>query len=177
MCVVPANAGTLVKGSGGAAIGSGILIVERNMPVDIVANSLYAGVTRRNGSEELPCGIGQEVRFAVAASEQKDEYVFGQILDGILSCAEDHLIWQAGVSDDAIRGQSKTASRSENAIATIPKPIAIDAYGNHGFGGHVIGYHDIAGAGVMDIDLKDDRSGLRKTIDEFEAGAKLQGTT
>ena len=56
--------------------GARILIIESDMVVDIIADRLCAGPPRRRLAEKVPSCLGQQIRLAIPAAQQKDQSLF-----------------------------------------------------------------------------------------------------
>ena len=84
MRVVAANAGPLIESLRGAAGGAGILVVEGDMVMNVIADGLHARVPWSRAAEELPGRLRQQIGLAIAAAQQEHQGIFGQILHGVL---------------------------------------------------------------------------------------------
>ncbi len=82
MRVVAADAGPFVESLRGAAGGAGVLVVEDNMVVNVIADCLHARVARSRAAEELPGRLRQQIGLAIAAAQQEHEGILGKILHG-----------------------------------------------------------------------------------------------
>ena len=80
MRVVAADAGPFVESLRGAAGGAGVLVVEGNMVMNVIADCLHARVAWSRAAEELPGRLRQQIGLAIAAAQQEHEGFFGQIL-------------------------------------------------------------------------------------------------
>ena len=103
MRVVAADAGPLVESLRGAAGGAGVLVVEGNMVMNVIADCLHARVPWSRAAEELPGRLRQQIGLTIAAAQQEHEGFFGQILHGVLPGGGHNLIWLAAISDDRRR--------------------------------------------------------------------------
>ncbi len=81
---VPAHAALLAKAVPGGAGGRGVLIAEVQALVNVVADRLHPPPAGRSVAEHRPGHAGEVVGVAVAAAQQIDEDIVGQVLDGNL---------------------------------------------------------------------------------------------
>ena len=65
-------------------VGAGVLVAEGDAVVDVVADRLDPRPARRRIAEQRPGGVREPVGVAVAAAQQEDEHVVGQVLDRVL---------------------------------------------------------------------------------------------
>ena len=84
MRIIAANALALVEGFPRRLGCAGVLIAERDMTVNEVANRLNTGPPRPGLLEQLPGNVGQPVGLAVPAPEEVNDGVRRQVLDGVL---------------------------------------------------------------------------------------------
>ena len=127
MCVVAANAGPFVESLRGAAGRAGVLVVEGDMVMNIIADGLHARVPWSRAAEELPSRLGQQIGLAIAAAQQEHEGFFGQILHGVLPGGGHNLIWLAAISDYSVGRKAEASCRREQAVAEISEGVAIVA--------------------------------------------------
>ena len=125
MRVVAADAGAFVECLRGAARGAGILVVEGDVVMNVVADGLHARVPRSRAAEELPGRLRQQVGLAIAAAQQEYEGFFGQILHGVLPGVGHNFIRLAAIVDYAVGRQAEAARRRENAMALVSEGVAI----------------------------------------------------
>src|SRR5215212_1057505 len=84
MGVVAADPALLGIGLSGRAGRARVLITERDMVVNEVADRLHAWPAQRGGSEQPPSLVRQTIRFAIPAPEQEQQGVCGQGLNQML---------------------------------------------------------------------------------------------
>src|SRR3974377_1585925 len=75
--IIAADAFTLVEGFKGRLGGTRVLVAERDMVLDTIACRLHACPARRRMAEQVPSYLGQQVRLAVPAAQQKHQGFFG----------------------------------------------------------------------------------------------------
>ena len=63
---------------------AGKLVTKLNVLMDEIANRLHACPARLRVPEQAPGLGGQQIGFAIAAAEQEDQRLLGQILKGEL---------------------------------------------------------------------------------------------
>src|ERR1017187_9688058 len=61
----------------------------------------------------------------------------------------------------------------EYAVALVAKAVAIGSDRNGGLGGQAVGNDHVGGAGIVDIQNKDDRRGSWKAINQFITDPEL----
>jgi hypothetical protein len=84
MGVVTADPALLGVSLSGCAGRARVLVAERDMVVNEVADRLHPRPAGRCGSEQPPRLVRQAVGFAVPAAEQKQQRVYGQVLNRML---------------------------------------------------------------------------------------------
>ena len=173
MCVVAANARPFVESLHGATGGAGILVVEGNMVMNVIADCLHARVPWSRAAEELPSRLRKQIGLAIAAAQQEHEGFFGQILHGVLPSGGHNLIWLAAISDYAVGRQAEAARRREDAMAPVSEGVAIADDRNGWLGGEAIGDDHVGRARIVDIQNKDDRRGLWKAVNQFVTDPEL----
>ena len=101
MRVVAADADPFVESLRGAAGGAGVLIVEGNMVMHVIADGLHARVAWSRAAEELPGRLRQQIGLAIAAAQQEKESLLGQILHRILprTGTAQHFVRQSAVRE------------------------------------------------------------------------------
>src|SRR6516162_9319959 len=75
--IVAADAFPFVEGFKGRLGGTRVLVAERDMVVHKIADRLNACPARRRMAEQVPSYLGQQVRLAVPAAQQKHQGFFG----------------------------------------------------------------------------------------------------
>jgi hypothetical protein len=114
---VAANADPLLIGFIGGTGGAGILIAERQMVADEIADRLNPAPAAKCRSEQLPSDVTKLVGFAITAAERKNQRVVWQSFDRDLFGIELDRIGLAAILDDGVaanrqitRGRDKPAN-------------------------------------------------------------------
>jgi len=102
-----------------------MLITERDVTMDEITDRLYARPPRRSLFEEVPGHVGQAVRFAVAAAEQKRQRLGRQILHRVLRGRGRQDVRLAGIAHDTIGRQAHPAAGGDDAAAPIAEDVAV----------------------------------------------------
>ena len=98
----------------------GSLIVETNVVMNEVANSLDARPARLRARKQTPRDVLQfAVHFAIAASQQKLQNFLRQILDVVLPGVADLQIGQSAVLDDRVVAKRDVTCRNDGPAAAI----------------------------------------------------------
>jgi hypothetical protein len=150
-----------------------VLISERDVTVDEIADRLDPRPARRRFLEQLPGDFRKPVGLAIAAAEQIDQGVRGQILDRMLNCGSKHRIGQAAVAHDAVAGKAHAAGGRDHAAAPIAEHVAIGRDFDDRVGGEEVRHDDIGCAGEVCAQHHDHRCRLREIVEHFESDAKL----
>src|SRR4029077_4713961 len=79
MRIVAADSGPFFERLQGAARGPGVLVVECNLIMNVIADSLHTRVPWSHVAEELPSCLSQPVSFTIPATQQEYQNCFGQI--------------------------------------------------------------------------------------------------
>src|SRR5947209_20507950 len=82
--------------------GAGVLISERDVTVHEIADRLDPRPARRRLLEQLPGDFRKPVGLAIAAAEQIDQGVRGQVFDRMLNRRSKYRTGQAAVAHHAI---------------------------------------------------------------------------
>jgi len=173
MHVVAADPGSCVIGLHCAAGCTGVLVVEGNVIMNIIADRLHARVAGSCAAEELPGHLRQQVSFAIATAKQKDQGFFWQRLHRVLPGVGDNLIGLIVVSDDRIGSQAEAARRRQAAVTPVSKGVMVAGDRNGRLGDEAVGDDEVGGPRMMDIHHKDDRRRLWKAINQFVSGSEL----
>src|SRR5216683_3879875 len=75
--IIAADAFPLAEGFKGRLGGTRVLVAERDMVVNKIADRLNACPARRRMAEQVPSYLGQQVRLAVPAAQEKHQGFFG----------------------------------------------------------------------------------------------------
>ena len=145
MRIVAADAGPFVESLKGAAGGSGVLVVECDVVMNVIADGLHARIPWSYMAEELPGSLRQPVGLTVAAAQQEHENFFRQILHGVLPGPEHDFIGPAVVTDDAVGRQANSARGRKHAVALVSERVAVCGNRNRWLGDKAIGNNDVRG--------------------------------
>ena len=75
--VIAAYAGPVVEGFQRRPRHPRVLVAKSDVPMDVVAYGLDATPSGRRLSEQIPRDLGKAIRFAIPASEQEEQGLFG----------------------------------------------------------------------------------------------------
>src|SRR3990170_2964247 len=87
---------------------TGIVIVEPDALMHIVADRLHPCPAPLNTAEKTPRCVRELVGVTVPAAEKVDENIVRKLLDGLLRCVGNDKIGHAGVLDQKIRRDLET---------------------------------------------------------------------
>ena len=169
---VAADAAAFVERLPGRLGGIGELIAEDDVVVDEVADGLDARPAEGGMFEEIPGDVGEAIGFAIAAAEEENQDLGGQVLDKGLLGPEGDGIGGSGVGDETVGGDTNFSGGCDEAAATVAEAIVIKGNGKRRDGGERVGHDDAGGAGGMDVEHQHHGRGLRTIVDEFEADAE-----
>src|SRR5580704_16429402 len=99
---IAANAHPLLIGFIGSTGGAGILIAERQMVADEIADRLNPAPAAKCRSEQLPSDVTKLVGFAITAAERKNQRVVWQSFDRDLFGIELDRIGPTAILDDGV---------------------------------------------------------------------------
>ena len=150
-----------------------MLVAERDVTVHEIADRLHPRPAGRRFLEQLPGDVRKPVGLAIAAAEQIDQRIRGQILDRVLSGRSKHRIGQAAVAHHAVAGKADAAGGRDHAAAPIAEHVAIGRDLDDRVGGEEIRHDDIGCAGEVRAQHHDHGCRLRKIVQHFESDAKL----
>jgi hypothetical protein len=154
--------------------GAGVLLTERDAMMDEVADSLRPRPARRRRVlEELPGGVRQTIRLAVAAAEQINQRIRRQVFNRVLSGRRNHGIWQAAVVDDVISGQTHVARGRDDPAAPVAEHVAVRRDRHRWAGDKMIRDNDVGGAGEVHPQNQEHWCRLRKIVVHFESDTEL----
>ena len=138
--------------------------------MDEVADRLDPRPARRRLAEQLPGDVGQPIGLAIAAAEQKDQRLLGQILDrdAARPRARPHRAGRCRRTD-AVGRQPHAAGGRDDPAAPVAEAVAIGRDRHGGIGGQVIRHDDVGRPREMRAEHRDHRRCLRKVVDHLEA--------
>ena len=152
---------------------AGVLVAERDMSVNVVADCLNAPPSRRCLPKEIPRRLGKPIGFAVAAAQEEDKRVLGQVWHGHLLCAGNDDVGQARVVDERIGGDARASLGRNNAGAPVAEAVPIGCHRDRRVDHQVITTDEIRHSGEVDIEVEDHRGWLRAVVDHFEADVNV----
>ena len=155
---------------------SGVLVVEGDVVMDVVADGLDAARAGGRVAEQVPRDAGQPIGLAVSAAEQEDERLLGQIFHRVLMLGHGDRIGLARVVQHAQSADSR--SRPAGATmrrAPVAEAIAVGRHRDDRVRDHPVGNDDVVGAGVMDVQHQHHRRRLRTVVDQLVSDSELQG--
>ena len=150
-----------------------ILVTERDVAVDEVADRLDPRPSRRRVAEKLPRLIREAISIAVAAREKEGERVRGQVFDGILRRVGNDNIRQARVAHDPVAGKLQPARWGQDTAAPVAERVEIFFDAQAGACSEMVGNDYVGGSGRMGSQDHDHGCRLRKVVDDFVANADL----
>ncbi len=122
---VAANAHPLLIGFIGGAGGAGILIAERQMVADEIADRLNPSPAAKCRSEQLPSNVRKLVGFAITAAERKNQRVVWQSFDRDLFGIELDRIGQAAILDNGVAANGQIARGRNEPANMIAKCVEV----------------------------------------------------
>src|SRR5712664_2080919 len=173
MCVIAADAFPFVEDLPRRLGRSRVSIIKGNMSMDEVADSLHAAPAGRSSGEQLPCRFRQEIGFTVSTSKQKHQGLFGQGLDCVLLGQGRDDVRRPGIVRQPMGRKAKATLWRQDAVAPVAEDVSIGGDGNRRTADHVVGSNDIGNPTIVNVQRKDDGSGLGKGIDQLVADANL----
>src|ERR1700726_3829863 len=84
MSEIAANARLVEISTMGRSQRIGSLIIESDVIMDEIADRLNTWPAKRRQGKLCPCEISETIGVAVAATQQKDEHIVGQVFDVVL---------------------------------------------------------------------------------------------
>src|ERR1700730_14788831 len=123
---IAANAHPLLIGFIGSAGGAGILIAERQMVADEIADRLNPAPAAKCRSEQLPSEVTKLIGFAITAAESKNQSVVWQSFDRDLFGIELDRIGLAAILDDGVAANGQIASGRDKPANMIAERIDIN---------------------------------------------------
>src|ERR1035441_7718906 len=141
--------------------------------MNVIADGLHARVPWGRASKKLPGRLRQQVGLAITAAQEEQQSIFRQILHGVLPGLGHNLVGFAVISNHAVCRKAEAARGREYAVALVAKAVAIGSDRNGGLGGQAVENDHVGGAGIVDIQNKDDRRGSWKAINQFITDPEL----
>jgi len=145
-----------------------VLVSERDVMVNEIADRLDARPAGRRFIEQLPRDVGKPICFAIPAAEQIEEGLRWKILDCVLHGRRRDHVGQAAVAHRSVGRQAHAARRSNEPAAPVPEAVAVgrDRHGRRG--DEVIGYDNIGCPREMRSDHRDQWRDLREVVDHLK---------
>ena len=157
---------------------AGMLVAEGDVAMDEIADRLDARPPRRCPSRTVASAIsGKSVGLAIAATQEIDEGVRGQVFNGVLNGRRESGIRQAAVTNHAVGGEAHPPLRRDHAAAPVAEHVAIGCDLDRRHGGEEVRHDDIGGAGEMRAQHHDHRRWLREIVEHFESDTELHRNT
>ena len=100
--VITADAGSPFESLPGRLRGAGVLVTKGNMLMDEIADSLDAPPSGGRFAEEVPSHLGQQIGFAISASQEEHQGLLGQVLRRVLLGRGGDHIWRTRIVHDRI---------------------------------------------------------------------------
>lgn len=152
----------------------GFHVVERYGVMHIVADCLHPRPALVCLSEQLPSALGQQVRIAVAAAQQVDERIEGQVLHGMLPCIRAMGVWMTCIAENPVGRQGEFASRGHHARTPVAKAVTVAFEWNAGLSHEVIRALEIAEPRIMHIQQRDQWGRLGQGVGDAAADIHAQ---
>ena len=146
-------------------------IVELDVLMHEIANSLHAAPSRRARAERIPGGLAQSIGFAVAAAHEIDEAFIGQVGGRNLPCVRNGRLGLTGILDRRVAPERQIAGRRYQPQTFIAERIAIGRRWNDGRGEDPFGDANCLGVIVMHRKQADQRRRPRAVQGDFVAVA------
>ena len=136
-----------------------------------VADRLHPLPAGRCLPEQPPGVVGQAIGFAVSAAEQKQQRVYGQVLNRMLLGSDIGWVRLACVSDDGLRSQAERAGGRDEPIAPVAEAVTVALEWDGGRGDDIVRLLQVRDARGMDIEHDDHGSGLPQLIRHLAANS------
>src|SRR4051794_35484501 len=170
---ITADAGSVVKSFQRRPGHACVLVAERDMSVNVVADCLHAAPSRWRLPKEIPRRIRQPIGFAIPAPEQEDKRFLGQVRHGNLLRLGSDDVGDASIVDERIGPDARAALRRNNAGAPVAEAVTIGSPRDWRVDHQVVTADEIGHAGEVDVEVEYHRGGLRAVVDHFEANVNL----
>jgi hypothetical protein len=164
MSIVAADSQTFLIGFRRCPCHPGVLVAEIDLLIYEIADCLDARPARGRIFEQSPGQIQQSITVAETTREKEDEGLFRELLHRDLAGVRRHRIGQTGISHDSVGRHAHMPRGRNNPAAPIAKTIAVAGDRNRGADDDVIRRREIRNAREMDVEHRDQRSGLRELI-------------
>jgi hypothetical protein len=155
--------------------GTRLLVVEGNAGVDKIADGLHARPTGWRVAESLPRHVPQALGIAIAAAEEIDEDLYGQVVDVVLARRRSDNVGKAGILDQELAVERDVALRCEQSQTPVSETIAV------GFGRDIrsdlnrVARQKVRHSRRMDIEKKNERCRRRASQSDGETGSDSHG--
>jgi hypothetical protein len=171
-----AHARHVVAGVEGGLGRPGLLIVEADVVVHQVADGLHARPAGRRALEQGPGDFAEAISLAIAAAQQVDDRLIGQVLHRVLLRVGRVFVDQAGVADDEIGRQRQAAGRRQQAADDVAEAVEVLNHIEGRIGAQPIRRFQVVAAGGVDAQRQQHRRGGWTVIDDLEAGQQAHGS-
>src|SRR6202167_5293550 len=102
-----------------------MLVAERYVMLDEVADRLHPRPARRRIAEQAPRLVAETIGLAVPAAEQKQYDFRRQVPNLALHSAQFDRVRQARVANNGVRTEAEMPARCNEAVAPIAKAVAV----------------------------------------------------
>ena len=100
------------------------LVIEPDVGVHPVADGLDPRPTLRRPAEEAPGDLREPIHLAIAAAEQIDQGLGGQLLGGVLPRPRDDRVGLTGVLNDHVIPEAQRPRRREDPSAPVAEAVS-----------------------------------------------------
>src|ERR1700730_17622302 len=174
MRIAATNSATFLVGFRGCPRHPRVLVTEIDALMNKIADRLDARPTGRRVFEQSPSQIQQPIAVAKTTREKEDDGLVRKLFHRDLAGNRYHRIELTRIGHDSVSRQAHMARRRENPAAPVAKTITVAGDRNRGDDDDVIRRRQIGNAREMDVEHRDQRSGLRKFVLQFVADTKFQ---
>ena len=139
-----------------------MLVAERYVILDEVADRLHPRPTRRRVAEQAPSLVGETIGLAVTAAEQKQYDFRRQVPNLVLLSIQFDRVRQARVANDGVRAEAEMPAGRNEAVAPISETVAVAGNGNRRVRYQIIRTLQFGDAREVHVQRQDHRRRLRK---------------
>src|SRR6185312_17473921 len=125
---ITADAGPVIKSFQRCAGHARVLVAEREMSVNVVADCLHTAPSRWRLPKKIPRRLRQPIGFAIPAPEQEDKRLLGQVRHRNLLRLGNDDVGQAGIADERIGRDTRAALGRNNASAPVAEAVSIGCH-------------------------------------------------
>src|SRR5580693_2873809 len=146
----------------GRSGGAGMLVAERYVILDEVADRLHPRPAGRRIAEQAPRLVAETIGLAVPAAEQKQDDFRRQVSNLVLHSVQFDRVRQARVTYDGIRAEAEMPGRCNEAAAPIAKTVAVAGNGNRRVRYQIVRTLQFGDAREVHVQRQNHRRRLRK---------------